>query len=155
MTLRDVPPGRDIVCVATGTGIAPFMSMLKAYRGRDRWNRFIVIHGTRLAADLGYRGELEHIAREDPSVVYLPTVTREPAGGGSDWSGLQGRVHALLEPDTFARLTGVALLPESSHVFLCGNPDMVDDCEANLLERGFTVRDRHHPHGNIHFERYW
>lgn len=153
MTLRDVPNDRDLVCVATGTGIAPFMSMVRAYRGTGRWRKLVILHGTRLTADLGYRRELEQAAHEDPTIVYLPTVTREPAD--TDWVGLRGRVHQVLRPDTLARLAGVALTPESCHVFLCGNPAMVDDCEADLLRHGFTVRDRRHPEGNIHFERYW
>lgn len=153
MTLDAVPAGADVVAVATGTGVAPFMSMLRTYAGMGRWRRFVLIHGTRLTAHLGYRGELERIAEADASVVYLPTVTREPSE--SRWEGLRGRVQALLEPAAFERATGVALSPAACHVMLCGNPDMVDTCEVQLVGQGFKVRDREHPQGNVHFERYW
>jgi ferredoxin--NADP+ reductase len=153
-TLEGVPDGKDLVCISTGTGLAPFVSMLKTYRSQpNRWRKFVVIHGTRLCVDLGYRAELEQIAREDPRVVYLPTCTREP--DGSIWEGMRGRVHHLLEPDKYHQLVGHPLTPENAHVFLCGNPDMIDQCEKELQGRGFSVKDKKNPDGTIHFERYW
>lgn len=152
-TLDGVPHDKDLVCISTGTGLAPFVSMLKTYRGQNRWRKFVIIHGTRLCVDLGYRAELEQIAAEDPSVVYLPTCTREPEG--SIWQGMRGRVHHILEPDTYQRLVGHPLSPDFAHVFLCGNPAMIDQCEADLTARGFVVKDKQHPDGNVHFERYW
>lgn len=152
-TLEKVPPGRDLVMVATGTGLAPYVSMLHTYRDTGLWRRAVVIHGTRLAADLAYRQELEQIAREDKSVVYIPTVTREPEG--SPWQGMRGRVNTLIDPDRYHELVGSPLTPDQCHVFLCGNPDMIDQVAANLQQRGFVPRDRENPHGNIHFERYW
>lgn len=152
-TLDGVPEGKDLVMISTGTGLAPYVSMLKTYRGTGRWRRFIIIHCTRLCQDLGYQAELEQIAREDPSVTYLPTCTREPVG--SIWEGMRGRVHLALEPDFYHRLVGAPLTPEDCHVFLCGNPQMIDECEQQLQQRGFVVKSREHPDGNIHFERYW
>jgi ferredoxin--NADP+ reductase len=75
------PPDKDLVMVSTGTGIAPFVSMLRTYRGQDRWRRLVPINGVRRAADLGYRSELEAAARQDPGVIYVPLVTREPGDG--------------------------------------------------------------------------
>lgn len=152
-TLDGVPDGKDLVMMSTGTGLAPFVSMYKTYRGQNRWRKFVVIHGTRLACDLGYRWELEKLAKEDPSLVYLPSCTREPAD--SAWPGMRGRVHQFLEPATYERLVGHPLTPENAHIFLCGNPQMIDECEQYLQERGFVVKNREHPDGNIHFERYW
>lgn len=153
-TLDPVPPGKDLVMISTGTGLAPYVSMLKTYRGTGFWNKCIIIHGTRLERDLGYREELEQIASEDPDVIYVPTCTREPSD--SNWDGLRGRVHVILEPKTFTELTGDELTPENCHVFLCGNPAMIDQCEAELTERGFSTYDRRkNPEGNLHLERYW
>ena len=152
-TLDGVPEGKDLVMISTGTGLAPYVSMLKTYRGTNRWRKFIVIHGTRLCQDLGYQHELEQIAHEDPSVIYLPTCTREQEG--SIWQGMRGRVHLALEPDFYHKLVGSPLTPEDAHVFLCGNPQMIDECEQQLTARGFVVKDRQNPDGNIHFERYW
>lgn len=152
-TLEGVPDGKDLIMISTGTGLAPYVSMLKTYRGTGRWRKFIIIHGTRLCCDLGYQAELERIAGDDPSVIYLPTCTREPEG--SIWNGMRGRVHLALEPDFYQKLVGSPLTPEQCHVFLCGNPQMIDECESQLTARGFAVRNRQNPDGNIHFERYW
>ncbi|MFW6032182.1 MAG: ferredoxin--NADP reductase [Phycisphaeraceae bacterium] len=152
-TLDGIPDGKDLVAVATGTGLAPFLSMLRTYRGTGKWRKFVVIHGTRLAADLGYREELEQIAGEDDSVVYVPTVTREPET--SNWQGLRGRVHVALEPETYERIVGQPLDAEQCHVLLCGNPAMIDQVSEDLAPLGFQVRNRENPEGNVHFESYW
>lgn len=156
-TLDGVPADRDLVMIATGTGLAPFMSMLKTYRDTGRWRRFIVIHGARLCGDLAYRSELEQLAAKDPTVTYLPTCSREPdpTGREADWYGLRGRVNVVLEPRAFRELTGVELSPENCHVFLCGNPSMIDEVSVDLVSRGFTAKDREHPDGNVHLEKYW
>lgn len=153
-TLEGIPADADLVCISTGTGLTPFISMLRTYRarGEKRWNKCVVIHGARLAADLGYREELTGIAQADPSVVYLPMVTREPEG--SKWTGLRGRVTTIMEPDPFEKLTGVKLDPARLHVMLCGNPDMIEAIRKSLEARGFVTHTRRQA-GNIHFERYW
>jgi ferredoxin--NADP+ reductase len=151
-SLELAPLGKDYVMVSTGTGIAPFMSMLRMYRGQKPWRRFVLINGVRYVADLGYRAEMEAIARKDPSVLYIPLVTREPEHTG--WTGLRGRVQAVLEPEVYARLVGASLDPAECHVFLCGNPDMIDSVEKLLEAHGF-VTDSHAGRGNIHYERYW
>lgn len=138
--------------VSTGTGIAPFISMLRTYRGQDRWRRFVLIHGARFAADLGYSDELNEVIHSDPSVTYVPLVTREPPE--SAWQGLRGRVQHALDPATYEAVVGAPLTPEECHVFLCGNPAMIDAVEALLVERGFAT-DTHEQRGNLHFERYW
>lgn len=151
-TLEGIPPHKDLVMVSTGTGIAPYMSMLRTYRGQGRWRRFVVIHGARYAQDLGYRQELEETATQDPTVVYIPTATREPQG--SSWRGLRGRVQVALEAATYGRLVGAPLDPDGCHVFLCGNPDMIRGVQQLLEPLGFVTAGRHVA-GNIHFERYW
>jgi ferredoxin--NADP+ reductase len=60
----------------------------------------------------------------------------------------------VLEAETYARIVGVPLDPAECHVFLCGNPDMIDSVEALLVTRGF-VTDFRERKGNVHFERYW
>lgn len=151
-TLHGVPEGKDLVMVATGTGLAPYISMLKTYRGTGRWRRFVLIHGVRLCRDLGYVEELERIAAEDPSFVFIPSCTREPEG--SDWKGVRGRVTHLFEPATFEKAAGFALRAGEAHVFLCGNPDMLNQVEAMLHGQGLVTQTRKQP-GDIHLERYW
>jgi ferredoxin--NADP+ reductase len=151
-TLDSVSPEKDLVLVSTGTGIAPHMSMLRMYCGQARWRRCVVINGVREARDLGYGAELEAIARDNPGIVYIPIVSREPVG--SAWQGLRGRVQDALEQGVYRRLVGAPLDPKECHVYLCGNPAMIASVRQVLQERGFTPHSRHSP-GNIHFERYW
>ncbi|MEM7627082.1 MAG: ferredoxin--NADP reductase [Planctomycetota bacterium] len=158
-TLPPAEETRDktLIMVGTGTGLAPFRAMYLTYHdapaAERRWADFVLMDGCRLARDLGYYDELNAIAEADEHFQYLPTVTREP--DGSPWSGKRGRVNALLQADAFRATTGLDLSPESCHVFLCGNPAMIDQVEADLKDRGFVVRDRKNPTGNLHFERYW
>ena len=145
--------GKTLIMVGTGTGLAPFRSMYLTHRGENRWDHFVLFDGCRQARDLGYYLEMTGYTEEDPSFNYIPTVTREDVD--SSWGGQRGRVTQLLEPRTFQTLTGRELDADSCEVFLCGNPAMIDQVEAELSSRGFVVQDRKHPEGNLHFERYW
>jgi len=152
-TMEKVPDGRDLVFVATGTGIAPFVSMLRLYRTvPNRFQSFVVVHGARESSDLAYHEELAALARVDERVRYVPVLSREPEASG--WSGLRGRVQIALEEARLAAHARVALDPANTHVFLCGNPDMIQAVRDLLTPRGF-VADTVKVPGNLHFERYW
>ncbi len=152
-TLERVPRGRDLVFVATGTGIAPFVSMLRAC-GRDpgRFRRLAVVHGARERSDLAYHDELAGRARYDRRIAYVPVLSREPRT--TDWTGLRGHVQIALEPSCFQSRAGFQLDPATTHVLLCGNPAMIDDVRTRLAARGFVTDTPRIP-GNVHFERYW
>lgn len=143
-TLDLVPPSRDLVMVGTGTGISPYLSMLRTFGGTRRWRSFALIHGLRHEAELGFRAELEERERSDPSFRYVPVVSREPRS----WKGRAGRVQAVLEDPHFREIAGMALDPKSCHVFLCGNPDMILSVRTWLGSRGFDA-------STVHFEKYW
>lgn len=151
-TLDGVRRDKDLVLVSTGTGIAPYLSMYRTLRDDPFWRRIVLINGVRLAADLGYRTELEQAAAADPNLFYIPLVTRESAG--SDWTGRRGRVDTVLEPGVYREITGAPLSPQECHVFLCGNPGMVDSLEAELTARGFSRHQEGSP-GTLHLEKYW
>jgi len=150
-TLNGFTRGKTLVLVSTGTAIAPCVSMYRTYRHDPPWRRVIIMNGVRFARDLGYREELEDASREDSRLLYFPAVTREPAG---TWSGLRGRVGEFLDPDQFRALTGETLSPDTCHVYLSGNPEMIEDLEAVLTGRGFHKHTPRHP-GNLHLEKYW
>ncbi|MCC6811059.1 MAG: hypothetical protein IT381_26755 [Deltaproteobacteria bacterium] len=137
LDLLRTPPKSLVVMLATGTGISPFMSMLRANIAGDR--RIVLIHAVRDERDLGYKKELE--ARRSDRFVYEPIVSRDPG-----WRGRKGRVQQAL--DDFPSIAGAPLTPNGTHVFVCGNRAMVDEVTASLMTRGFAEQ-------NLHFERYW
>jgi ferredoxin--NADP+ reductase len=151
---------RNVLFVATGTGVAPFVSMLRTFAGRGRWRRCALIHGVRYATDFGYDAELRALAASDPSFRFVPICSREPvADQGSTtppagWGGLRGRVQVVLESPAFERHCGFALDAVQCDVFLCGNPGMIESVRDLLTTQGFRTPTRETP-GNLHFERYW
>lgn len=155
-TLEPIPPDSEVIMVATGTGVAPYMSMLRTYAGERRWRRAVLIHGVRYAADLAYRGELEELDRTNSRFTYVPVVSREPraSGPGPSWAGLRGRVQRVLSGGVYKDIVGASLEPHRCHVMLCGNPNMIIEVQRMLKPHGFHTGSSSRP-GNIHFERYW
>ena len=152
-TLDNVEHGKNIVMISTGTGLAPFVSMLRTFQSTGRWNKVAVLHGVRYAQDLGYRDELEAMASADETITYIPTVTREPETNG--YAGQRGRVNVLLEDDkAFEQLAGFKLDAATTEVMMCGNPAMIETVTELLEARGFVEHTKDQ-NGNIHFERYW
>lgn len=151
-TLDRVPPGSEVLLIATGTGLAPYVSMLRSDPACGDGRRVVVVHGARHSWDLGYRAELQALARARPDLDYLPVVSR-PAEDPA-WHGLTGHVQDVALSPSAAGRAGLALDPARLHVFLCGNPAMIEDARARLVERGF-VQDRGRAPGNLHVEEYW
>jgi ferredoxin/flavodoxin---NADP+ reductase len=138
--------------IATGTGLAPYISMLRTALVKDAGRRFVVVHGARYSWDLGYRAELESLARIRPNLTYLPCITRSDQD--PHFRGLTGRVQTLLEQGIIEKESGVSLDPAQTHVFLCGNPDMIQSVKAILEAQGFTPDHAKEP-GSMHVEEYW
>jgi len=152
-TLRDVPPGRHVALVGTGTGLAPYMSMLRTELACGGPQRIAVLGGARHSWDLGYSAELITMARLCPNFTYLPTVSR-PDAEPAPWGGAKGYVQALWTDGALARAWGFRPTPADTHVFLCGNPGMVDDMTLRLEREGFREHAPRQP-GEVHVERYW
>jgi ferredoxin--NADP+ reductase len=146
-TLDRVPPGKAVVLIATGTGLAPYLSMLRTMLVNETQRRFVVLHGARFGWDLGYRGELESLARLRSNFTYIPSITRPDED--PHFHGRTGRVQGVVEKES-----GIALDPSQTDVFLCGNPDMVQAVKAMLEAKGFKTDQPGKP-GTIHVEEYW
>lgn len=151
-TLDRVAPDKAVVLVATGTGLAPYMSMLRTMLVGETRRRFVVLHGARFSWDLGYRGELESLARLRPNLTYLPSITRPDQD--PNFRGHTGRIQALIEQGLVEKESGVPLDPARADVFLCGNPEMVKTVKALLEARGYKA-DHGKDIGTIHVEEYW
>ena len=126
-TLRH--PGHRAVFVATGTGIAPFRSMLLDHVPRIQ-PHITLLFGVRYEEGLLYRGEFEELAREYPNFRFIPTVTRPTEA----WKGRTGRVQSHLDEALALRM------PEelaTTDVYICGLKEMVDDVRRELKQRGF------------------
>ena len=151
-TLDRVAPGKALILIATGTGLAPYMSMLRTMLVSDTSRRFVILHGARYSWDLGYRGELESLARIRPNFTYIPSITRPDED--PHFRGHTGRIQTLLEKGIVDLLGGVPLDPAQADVFLCGNPEMIRTVKEILAPRGFTS-DHGKQAGTIHVEEYW
>jgi ferredoxin/flavodoxin---NADP+ reductase len=151
-TLDRVAHHKALILVATGTGLAPYMSMLRTLLVSDSQRRFVVLHGARYSWDLGYRAELESLARLRANLTYIPSITRPEED--QHFRGRTGRIQTLLETGVIEEESGVPLDPAAADVFLCGNPDMITAAKAFLLARRFEP-DHGKQTGTLHVEEYW
>ncbi len=151
-TMQEVRPDKNVVLVGTGTGLAPYMSMIRDHHQCNVGRMWVVIHGARYVGELGYRDELEDLDRQYRTLAYMPTVSRPNRDAG--WQGHVGRVQSVFADGLLESMLGGTLSPESTHVFLAGNPEMVDDMEQRLLAQRFSVHHARSP-GTLHVERYW
>jgi ferredoxin/flavodoxin---NADP+ reductase len=152
-TLDQVDPGKNVVFIATGTGLAPYVSMLRTHLDAEPARRFAVIHGARYARDLGYREELFHLQRDHANFTYLPVITR-PGEGDEAWTGATGHLQDFWRTSPLELAWGRRPAPDDTDIFLCGNPSMVEALQALLGEEGFREHTRTNP-GQLHFEKYW
>ena len=149
-TLEKTPTAETLWLVSTGTGLAPYIAMLRTNTPWERYRRICVVHGVRHAADLAYTDELRQYESQYPDRFRLvQSLTREERAGI-----LRGRIPALFESGELERTTGWTLQPDNSAVMLCGNPAMLDDMEHRLEQRGLKLHRRKSP-GQIVLERYW
>lgn len=152
-TLDDVPDGFHVVLMATGTGLAPYMSMLRSFLLHDASRRVAVLHGARHSWDLGYRSELATLNRLFDNFDYVPTVSR-PFQESPSWPGECGYVQELWRRRAVAERWGFKPTPGNTHVFLCGNPAMIDEAITMFEQDGYRQHSSRTP-GEIHVEKYW
>ncbi len=152
-TLADVPDGASVVMIATGTGLAPYMSMLRTHLTDEAGGRLAIIHGARHSCDLGYRDELASLDRVCPTLTYIPLISR-PDKEPAPWSGLTGHVQDVWRNGELRETWGFHPKPDGTHVFLCGNPGMIESMEEIIKAEGFSEHTRKSP-GQYHVERYW
>ncbi|MBS7695919.1 MULTISPECIES: ferredoxin--NADP reductase [unclassified Chelatococcus] len=140
-------PGRNLYLLATGTGLAPFLSVIKDPESYQRFERVVLVHGCRYVAELAFQDRIlnelpgDEFLGEDVTakLLYYPTVTREPFRN-------QGRITALLEAGKLEADLGLAPLdPEHDRVMICGSPEMLSDLKRFLDGRGFIEGNHGEP----------
>lgn len=155
LTTSRFEDGRDLWMLSTGTGLAPFISILYDKAVWDQYENLIVVHGVRQANELAYEETVkDFLSRPDFQEVahklkYIQCVTRETHPGA-----LHGRVTTLIENGELEKEVGLTLEAKNSRVMICGNPAMVEETRKLLLERELTLSRRGTP-GNLAVENLW
>ena len=149
------PLPKDLWLLATGTGLAPFLSMLQDLQTWEDYEHIILAYSARSIEELAYIDKIESLQEDFGSLVdnpakliFIPIVTREPVEGA-----MTERLPKLLLDGTLQERAGIALDVDSTHVMLCGNPDMVEDTKEALKTLGLVMNRR--GEGNIAVENYW
>lgn len=155
LTLDRFPDGRDLWLLATGTGIAPFLSILQDFPAWQRFERIVLVYSVREARELAYQQliaalpQREYLEGLGSKLLYLPVVTREQVPGA-----LHGRITTLIENGELERAADLQLTPEHSRIMLCGNPQMIEDTRSVLKARDLNLALTRKP-GQVAVENYW
>ena len=150
LVLSELPAAETLWLMSTGTGIAPFISMLRAGTPWERFRNVVLVHAVRHAPELVYRDDIERArALHRSRFLYVPVVSRQDVAGT-----VRGRIPALVRDGRLEAQAGLKLAPGTSQVMLCGNPDMLKDTTAALAERGMRKNRRRTP-GHITVESFW
>ncbi len=145
LVLTDLKPGKHLYLLGTGTGLAPFMSIIRDPDTYERYEKIVLAHGVRHINDLAYAQYLGELVRE--KLIYYPTVTREPFRH-------RGRITDAIADNVMSQATGLPPLnPETDRVMMCGSPAMLDDLCALLDGRGFQASPRTREPGDYVIER--
>ncbi|NKB32562.1 MAG: ferredoxin--NADP(+) reductase [Pseudomonadales bacterium] len=148
--LGEIPECKDLWMLGTGTGIAPFFSILNTDEPWQRFENIALVHAVRTLADLRYQEVIDDLKEKyGDRFLFQAYVSRELVEGT-----INGHIPITLEDGSLEEQVGLKLDVDRSHIMLCGNPDMVKDAVETLKERGFTKNRRRTP-GHITIENYW
>jgi len=136
---------RTHIFISSGTGNAPFVSMMRSLVEEARPRPTVFLNGVSYERDLGYRRLIQGWQRSGQYPVdYIPTVSRPQDPANVSWSGRTGRVESIVAPIC----DELTLTPDNSIAYICGNPDMILAAEETLLARGY-------PEDQVKKELYW
>ncbi|MEE4277514.1 MAG: ferredoxin--NADP reductase [Halieaceae bacterium] len=155
LVLTDLRPGRTLYLFATGTGLAPFMAIIRDPEAYAKFERVVLVHGVRRVSDLAYRDYLARGIYDDEFLgeelrekyLYYPTVTREAFAN-------QGRITTLLEEGRIEAALDLPTIDASlDRAMICGSISMLEDISALLDERGFALSPSQGVQGDYVIER--
>ena len=141
LVIRDLRPGRNLYLLSTGTGLAPFLSIIKDVRTYGHFEKVVLVHGVRHVNELAYGERITSDLPEDEYIgdlvrdklIYYPTVTRGPFHN-------RGRVTELIESGKLFEDIGLPRLDhQHDRAMICGSPTMLKDTSALLDARGFEI----------------
>ncbi|TMH34018.1 MAG: ferredoxin--NADP reductase [Betaproteobacteria bacterium] len=149
-TVAELPAADALWCLATGTGLGPFLSMLRTVDPWEKFERVVLVHAVRYSEDLSYAEVMANLAAAHHGrFTFVPFVSRQARRGA-----LPGRIPAAIVDGRLEAWTGVPLTAANAHAMLCGNPEMVRDTQAVLESRGMHRHRRREP-GHFTLETYW
>ncbi len=149
-TLDEVPASRDLWMIGTGTGIAPYLSILSTEEPWQKYENVILVQGVRTALDLQYQNLIENFRQKYPQQFkFQAFVTREDYP-----DAFKGRIPDFLSNGELENKLAIDLDVDHSQVMLCGNPEMVKSSVQFLKNKGFSKNLRRKP-GQITTENYW
>jgi ferredoxin--NADP+ reductase len=149
LTVSEIPQCNDLWMIATGTGIGPFLAILKSEAAWQKFDRVILCYSVSYVEELAYQDVIEQVAlTQAEKFCYVPIVTRETFAGG-----LGKRVPALMQDASLEQYTGVDINAENSHVMMCGSSNMITEVSAELATRGMKKHRRRDP-GHFTTEKY-
>ena len=148
--LNEIPKSRDLWMIGTGTGIAPFLSILKTEQSWDTYENIVLVEGVRTQIDMQYLDVITGFREKyGERFAFQGFITREQVAGT-----IQGRIPASIEDGSLEEAINLKMEVAHSQVMLCGNPDMVKDSVEFLKLRGFEKNRRKKP-GHLTTENYW
>lgn len=153
LTVNQLAPGRDLWLLASGTGLGPFVSILRDAAVWQDYARLILVHSVRQSAELAWRDEIAALpARHGGAqarLSYIPIVTREPGA-----TALAARIPLLLADGRLEAAADSPLSLADSRLMVCGNPELARELREFLGARGYATNRRGVP-GQMAFEKYW
>lgn len=150
MVLDEIPAGRDMWMLATGTAVGPFISILRTESTWDQFETFNLVYAVRYLEDMAYLDELRELEKTHPKQFRLvPVVSRESVDGM-----LQGRIPALIKEEKIQEFVDTPITPSRSQVMVCGNPEMIRDT-VEVLEKMKLRKNLRRTPGQITMEKYW
>ncbi len=149
LTVGEVPECKHLWMIATGTGIGPFLSILKSEAVWQRFEKVVLCYSVSLGTELAYQEMIQQIADQHPTeFCFVPIVTRE-----SFADAMTRRVPALMQDGSLEQRAGIEINADDSHVMMCGSKEMIADVSEALISRGMKKHRRRDP-GHFTTEKY-
>ena len=151
LVVDEVPDATDLWLLATGTGIGPFLSILRTEQAWQRFEKIILVHAVRYRQELTYSNIIAAVQKQrGERFVMIPFVSREHADGA-----LSGRIPQAIAQGQLELRAQSTISPKHSQFMLCGNPAMVKETTALLCEQKGLSKNRRRTPGHITVENYW
>ncbi len=150
LVLNEIPIIENIWMLATGTALGPYLSILKTENSWSKFKKVILVHAVKYKKELTYQDTINSLSdKYKERFIYISFVSREKT-----IDSLMGRIPESIKNGLIEKKSNIKICPESNHIMLCGNPDMVKESTIELKKIGLKKHRRSDP-GHITTENYW